>query len=165
MAIQIPCPECSRLLSVDELHAGKQARCPACEYVFTIPHQNAVDDFASETSTPSPNPFAPSSAPVPWEQSGSPEVDYQNVLPHRGTLVLVMGILSWFLCCVFGVVAWYLGSQDIKQMNAGSMDPSGLTLTKAGYWIGVCSVLLNLLAIVGYIVVIAVLVAVEANNV
>ena len=165
MAIQIPCPECSRLLSVDELHAGKQARCPACEYVFTIPHQNSLDDFPSENSTQSSNPFAASTAPVAWDQAGSTEVDYQNLLPHRGTLVLVMGILSWFLCCVFGVVAWYLGSQDIKQMNAGRMDPSGLTLTKAGYWIGVCSVLLNLLAIVGYIVVIAVLVAVEANNV
>tara|TARA_B100000686_G_scaffold178328_1_gene185224 strand:+ start:577 stop:1074 length:498 start_codon:yes stop_codon:yes gene_type:complete len=165
MAIQIPCPECSRLLSVDELHAGMQARCPACECVFTIPHQNAVDDFASETSTPSPNPFAPSSAPVPWEQSGAPEVDYQNVLPHRGTLVLVMGILSWFLCCVFGIVAWYLGSQDIKQMNAGRMDPSGLTLTKAGYWIGVCSVLLQLLIFGGYIVMIVVVVIAEANNV
>ena len=165
MAIQIPCPECSRLLSVDELHAGMQARCPACEYVFTIPHQNSLDDFPSETSTQSSNPFAPSTAPVAWAQVGSTEVDYQNLLPHRGTLVLVMGILSWFLCCVFGVVAWYLGSQDIKQMNAGRMDPSGLSLTKAGYWIGVCSILLQLLLFVGYLVMIVVLVAVEANNV
>jgi len=165
MAIQIPCPACSRLLSVDELHAGKQARCPACEYVFTIPHQNAVDDFTSETSTPSSNPFASPSATTPWEQAGSTEVDYQNVLPHRGTLVLVMGILSWFLCCIFGIVAWHLDGQDIKQMNAGRMDPSGLSLTKAGYWIGVCSLLLQLLIFVGYLVIIVVLVAVEANNV
>ena len=164
MAIQIPCPECSRLLSVDELHAGMQARCPACECVFTIPHQNSLDDFPSETSTQATNPFAPSTASVAWDQAGSTEVDYQNLLPHRGNLVLVMGILSWFLCCVFGIVAWYLGSQDIKQMNAGSMDPSGLTLTKAGYWIGVCSVLLNLLFVIGYILVFGVLVAVEANN-
>ena len=49
-------------------------------------------------------------------------------------------------------------------MNAGSMDPSGLTLTKAGYWIGVCIVLFNLLLVVGSIVVFGVLVAVEANN-
>ena len=163
MAIQIPCPQCSRLLSVDELHAGKQASCPACEYVFTIPHQNSLDDFPSETSTQSSNPFAPSTAPVAWDQAGSTEVDYQNLLPHRGTLVLVMGILSWS-CCVFGVVAWYLGSQDIKQMNAGRMDPSGLTLTKAGYWIGVCSLLLQLLVFVGYLVVFVLFVAVEANN-
>ena len=76
-----------------------------------------------------------------------------------------MGILSWFLCCIFGIVAWHLGGQDIKQMNAGRMDPSGLSLTKAGYWIGVCSLLLQLLLFVGYLVMIVVLVAVEANNV
>ncbi|MEE3369313.1 MAG: DUF4190 domain-containing protein [Planctomycetota bacterium] len=154
MAIEVSCPDCFRLLRVDELHVGKQARCPACETVFTVTQQNAGEGIASETDTPSSNPFAPSSAPVPWDKSAASGADYQNVAPHRGTLILVMGLLSWFCCCGFGIVAWVLGSQDIKLMEAGQMDPSGLGITKAGYWIGIISLLLNLLVMAGYAVVI-----------
>ena len=149
MSIEVPCPDCSRLLRVDEMHAGKQAKCPVCETVFMIPQQGAGEGMTPESSDPSPNPFAPSSAPVPWDKAASTAADYQNVLPHRGTLILVMGLLSWFVCCGFGMVAWYMGSQDIKLMEAGRMDPSGLGITKAGYWIGLVTVVLNLLVIGG----------------
>lgn len=151
MAIEVSCPDCFRLLRIDELYAGQQARCPACDKVFTIPQQSAGEGIASETSTPSSNPFAPSSAPVPWDETASTEADYQNVMPHRGTFILVMGILSWVCCCGFGIVAWFLGSQDIKLMEAGRMDPSGLGITKAGYWIGVISLMLNMIVIAGYV--------------
>ena len=36
-------------------------------------------------------------------------------------------------------------------MEAGRMDPSGLGITKAGYWIGVISLMLNMIVIAGYV--------------
>ncbi|MFN0009134.1 MAG: hypothetical protein ACKVXR_14620 [Planctomycetota bacterium] len=69
--------------------------------------------------------------------------------PHRGTLVLVLGILGIVCCMPCGIVAWVLGNQDLKEMAAGSMDPTGLGMTKAGKILGIISVAL---AVVGLIV-------------
>ncbi len=52
--------------------------------------------------------------------------------PHRGTLVLVFGILGVPVCVFCGIIAWVMGSNDLREMKAGTMDPSGRGLTKAG---------------------------------
>ncbi len=52
--------------------------------------------------------------------------------PHRGVLVLVFGILSWVVCIVFGIVAWVMANEDLREMEAGRMDPEGEGMTKAG---------------------------------
>ena len=43
--------------------------------------------------------------------------------PHRGTLILVLGILGLIICGPLAIVAWLLGSGDLKAMDAGTMDP------------------------------------------
>lgn len=67
--------------------------------------------------------------------------------PHRGVLVLVLGILGLVLCVICGIVAWVLGNSDIREMEAGRMDPTGLGLTKAGKICGIISVVLNVVVI------------------
>ena len=62
--------------------------------------------------------------------------------PHRGTLILVLGILGIVLCVVCGIVAWVLGNTDLEAMRAGRMDPSGEGLTSAGRICGIISVVL-----------------------
>lgn len=57
--------------------------------------------------------------------------------PHRGSLILVFGILSLVMCAPLGPVAWYLGTQDLKAMNAGTMDPLGRDTTQAGRICGI----------------------------
>ena len=52
--------------------------------------------------------------------------------PHRGVVILVFGILGLVLCQLFGIAAWVMGNEDLKEMNAGRMDSSGRDLTKAG---------------------------------
>ncbi|HTX20420.1 MAG TPA: hypothetical protein VMD27_00965 [Candidatus Aquilonibacter sp.] len=52
--------------------------------------------------------------------------------PHRGTLILVLGILSLVVCAPLGIAAWMMGSGDMKEMDAGTMDPSGRGSTQAG---------------------------------
>jgi hypothetical protein len=78
-----------------------------------------------------------------------------TVQPHRGVLILVFGILGIVVCVIFGVVAWVMGSGDLKAMAAGQMDRSGEGLTRAGQIIGMISVLLAALGIVIMIVMIA----------
>jgi len=70
----------------------------------------------------------------------------QQMAPHRGTLVLVLGILGLVCCIICGIVAWVFGNTDLREMDAGRMDPSGRGLTQAGKILGIISVVL---AIVG----------------
>lgn len=67
--------------------------------------------------------------------------------PHRGTLVLVLGILGLVVCVILGIVAWVMGNGDLRKMDAGQMDPSGRGLTQAGR---VCGMISVILAIVGF---------------
>ena len=72
--------------------------------------------------------------------------------PHRGTVILVLGILSLVICGPLGIVAWLLGSSDLKLMDAGQMDPTGRDLTQAGRVcgiIGTCILALSLLFTLG----------------
>ena len=52
--------------------------------------------------------------------------------PHRGSTVLVYGILGLVLCQILGIAAWRMGTDDLRAMEFGQMDPSGRDLTNAG---------------------------------
>jgi hypothetical protein len=69
--------------------------------------------------------------------------------PHRGTLILVLGILGLVVCAPLGIAAWIMGSGDLKQMDAGTMDPSGRGNTQAGK---ICGIIGTILLIIGVIV-------------
>lgn len=45
--------------------------------------------------------------------------------PHRGVLILVLGILGLVICQPVGIAAWLMGSNDLKEMDSGAMDPEG----------------------------------------
>jgi len=84
-----------------------------------------------------------------------------DLLPHRGVLILVFGILGFVLCFPFGIVAWGMGSTDLKAMDAGRMDPEGRALTRAGQVLGI--IMCALIALMMIIGVIAALVAMFAS--
>ena len=71
--------------------------------------------------------------------------------PHRGTLVLVLGILSLVVCAPLGIAAWVMGNGDLKQMDAGAMDPTGRSLTNAGRICGIIGTILFALYILAII--------------
>jgi hypothetical protein len=56
--------------------------------------------------------------------------------PHRGSSVLVYGILGVVLCQLLAIAAWRMGNDDLRDMDSGLMDPSGRDLTKAGRILG-----------------------------
>lgn len=75
-------------------------------------------------------------------------VSQQPLAPHRGVLILVLGILSIVCCFICGIIAWVLANGDLKEMAAGRMDPSGEGMTKAGKICGIVGIALQLLGII-----------------
>lgn len=54
--------------------------------------------------------------------------------PHRGGALLAFGILSLippFMALPFGLSAWVMAKNDLRDMGAGRMDRSGQQMTKA----------------------------------
>lgn len=78
----------------------------------------------------------------------------QPLQPHRGTTVLVLGILGLVICVICGIIAWVMGNNDLRQMNAGLMDPSGRGLTQAGRICGMISCILALVGIAIWLIII-----------
>lgn len=78
--------------------------------------------------------------------------DYERrLIPHRGIMILVFGIVGYISCIpIFGILAWVMGSQDIRAMDEGRMDPEGRGLTRAGQILGMILCLLSIVGIVFY---------------
>jgi hypothetical protein len=73
--------------------------------------------------------------------------------PHRGTLILVLGILGLVVCGPLGIAAWIMGNGDLKQIDAGAMDPTGRSTTNAGRICGIiATILFALYIVVGFLV-------------
>lgn len=76
-------------------------------------------------------------------------VAQQPLVPHRGVVVLVLGILGLVVCFICGIIAWVMGNNDLRQMDAGAMDPTGRGLTQAGK---ICGMISCILAIIGIVI-------------
>jgi hypothetical protein len=72
--------------------------------------------------------------------------------PHRGALILVLGILSLVMCQPLGIAAWVMGNGDLKQIDAGTMNPEGRSLTNAGRICGIIGTIFLIIGIVGGII-------------
>lgn len=68
--------------------------------------------------------------------------------PHRGTLILILGILGLVVCGPLAIAAWVMGAGDLKEMDAGTMDPSGRGTTNAGKICGIIGTILLILGLV-----------------
>jgi predicted Zn finger-like uncharacterized protein len=69
--------------------------------------------------------------------------------PHRGTMILVLGLLGLLLGIpILCPIAWVLGNADLKSMEEGRMDPEGRGLTNAGR---ICGMIGTILMIIGII--------------
>ena len=77
----------------------------------------------------------------------------QSLTPHRGTVILVLGILGLVCCFICGIIAWVMGNGDLKEMAAGRMDRSGEGLTKAGKICGMIGVAIQIVGIVIWLII------------
>lgn len=85
---------------------------------------------------------------APAEPTPSQPQTQQPLTPHRGVLILILGILSIFCCLICGIVAWIMGNNDLRQMTAGTMDPSGRGLTNVGKICGIVGIAIQIVGIV-----------------
>jgi len=79
----------------------------------------------------------------------------QTFQPHRGTVILVLGILGIVCCFICGIIAWVMGNNDLRDMDAGIKDPSGRGLTQAGKICGIVSVVLQIIGIIIWLLFVA----------
>jgi hypothetical protein len=101
----------------------------------------------------------------PWDRRSN-RLGRRDAEPHRGTLILTLGILSiicsvmWFcspIGLVLGLTAWIMGQGDMKKLRARLMNPEGEGLTQAGWVCGIIGTILGslcslgLLAYIGFI--------------
>jgi hypothetical protein len=92
-----------------------------------------------------------SEIPPSPEGEGREEAVVVQLEPHRGVLILVLGIIALVVGCIplgFGVAI--MASGDLKEMDAGQRDPNGRGLTQAGKILGVVSIILSLLLLLGW---------------
>lgn len=88
--------------------------------------------------------------------SQMPPMNNPSIRPHRGTMILVLGILGIVLCMICGIIAWVMGNADLREMQAGRMDRTGEGLTKAGKICGMIGTILWGLYIVFNIVILVI---------
>jgi hypothetical protein len=70
--------------------------------------------------------------------------------PGRGTMILVLGILSIVCCNILGPVAWIMGSGDLKQIAAGQISQEAKGLTQAGMICGIIGTIFLVLGIIWF---------------
>ena len=174
VTIEFNCPLCQRFLRTSDDRAGYSAKCPGCGAEIDIPestqqgHQPAVDDFEAESDIGAPELDADiKECPVCGEQikasaikcrycgenlgQGTATHSVSYLKPHRGGLILAFGLLTWIVGCpLFGIMAWVMGNQDLHEMAAGRMDPTGEGMTVAGKIIGMVQIILLGLVILGW---------------
>jgi hypothetical protein len=85
---------------------------------------------------------------VPTAAVGPQSFTEQPLRPHRGGVILTLGILGIVCCFICGIIAWVMGNNDLREMAAGRMDRSGEGLTQAGKICGIIGVILWIVTLV-----------------
>src|SRR5262245_37497475 len=153
MPIQIACPSCNRQLKVPDNLIGQHVKCPGCENTFAAAVEEAPPPKESYREEPprrepredlvdNPRPRKRHRDDEDFD-SDLPRRARKDYAPHRGTLILVLGILSLTGASILtGIPAWILGNQDLKEIRAGRMDPEGESNTNIGRILGMVSTLM-----------------------
>jgi len=82
-----------------------------------------------------------------------------HLKPHRASMLLTFSILGYVVCCIFGIVAFFMANNDLKEMEAGIMDPSGEGMTKAAKIISLVQMCLAAVVIVIYAIIFVIAIA------
>jgi predicted Zn finger-like uncharacterized protein len=154
MSIETNCPGCGTKVRVPESLLGKRVKCPSCTMIFTAEAPAAAFEEVPEDEprpTKSRRPAPPDDDDDELDDYGERRPRRRWRQPHRGTMILVFGILSLVIQCFpLGIAAWVMGNTDLAAMRRGEMDREGEGTTQAGRICGMIGTILVLLGCVGY---------------
>jgi hypothetical protein len=178
MATDVDCPSCSQKLRVPDDLLGKKVKCPACKMMFLATAAGLEEPAPSRPvdQEERPNRAAALTASrrgtPPRERPASPDDEddeddrphrsgrnlrrkrRDNYAPHRGVLILIFGILGLVLFLstgigfVLGIIAWIMGNNDLREIQAGRMDPEGEGMTQIGRILGMVTTILGIISLV-----------------
>ncbi len=151
MAIQTSCPSCGHTLRVKDALIGKRVRCPECDKAFLVEEEEPHEDDDRRSSDDQP------------EERASSSGRRTKLAPHRGTMVLTLGICSFGGVVLFplawagivcGILAWVFGHKDLARIKNREMDPEGEGPTKAGMICGMIATIVCSLVVIAQVVVV-----------
>lgn len=153
MSQLVTCTQCRQELRIPSELAGKKVKCPACAFTFVAapPLPSEVlshDDRVGREEEPVT--VQPRSRRQRRRNDEDSAYD-DSLSPHRGSLILVLGIMSIlasFVGCApvglaLGLMAWIMGGNDLQAMAIGTMDRSGESETGSGRTCGIIGTVLN----------------------
>jgi hypothetical protein len=118
-----------------------------------MPAGQVYANLGSPPLTYGDNPFRADPSENPYASTALAGTARSFREPHRGILILVLGILGFVIGCpLFGIFAWVMGNNDLQKMRAGLMDPEGKGLTQAGKILGIVHLCLWGLMIVFFMI-------------
>jgi len=146
-------PEIDGWLTEGRITANcKLQRDGSTEWVSATNVYPALAKTVAPTINREENPFAErtasSSNPYSAPATASPVIRQRHHAPHRGGLILTLGILGIACCIICAPIAWVMGQGDLQKIRAGQMDPAGRSLTQAGMVLGIIGTLILAVQIV-----------------
>jgi predicted Zn finger-like uncharacterized protein len=155
MDSKVSCPSCQSRLRIAEDLIGRTIRCPKCKSAFVVEEDSPFGAVEEDVEVVDDEPPRPSRlrSPLPPPPGWRDDEDDDRLgrrsryrPPHRGSLILTLGILSLFVCAPLGIAAWLMGNADLEKMRRGEMDRSGEGATNAGRILGIISTCLMLVS-------------------
>ncbi len=113
-----------------------------------IPISGATIHQCDAVTSSSGNPYAATNGPGNFAAMRYPTYPKAD----QSGLVWAFGILAWFVCPIFGIVAWVMGRTALQDVAAGLADPANKGLLLFGTYLGMVNVILYGLCFGGYIV-------------
>ena len=179
----VQCPHCQARMRVAQASASGRYRCVKCGQVFST--ESGAAQRASAPKFPGAGapggapgaataPMVAQQAPMPADSMGTyPGASFSQpgrpggygtaaggmhqgyMEPHRGGMILALGLLGLLVFPLLGIPAWIMGREDLKKMDQGRMDPSGRGQTTAGMTMGIIAVVVMVLAVLAFCMVAA----------
>lgn len=110
--------------------------------------------------TPSQPSYTPAPPPAPGYGSGM----YAGAQEHpKGTMVLILGILSIVICQVLGPFAWVMGRRTLAEIDTSGRTYTNRSMVQAGMVCGIIGTVLLILAL-AYILIVVVILGMAASN-
>lgn len=77
------------------------------------------------------------------------------IYPPRSGSVLTLGILSLVLCSIMGPIAWSMGNEELRRIDAGQTDPSSRGGASAGRICGMIATILMIFGVLMFVLMFA----------